>query len=169
MKRTLRIGMLLSVLLLLVVGACAVRADVTIDMSKTGSITVKMKKSTQRSDWKGLEYSLYRIGDVLNEQGGLEYEPSGSFASLQVDLNYSSSEEAKAAAATVQNYINQNKIQPLQTEAAAADGTTVFSNLPVGVYFGCLSKGEYVEVTPFIIPIPNYDEKTKSLNYDPEV
>jgi hypothetical protein len=162
MKRARMIaGFILCAVLLATYPMSALGAKV--DFTRKGNLNVQLEVTTNH-DWSGVVFSIYRIGDVDNTNGGMRYVLSGAFADAGVSLDYMTSQEAEDAADALHNFVEEKHIAPLATGAVNAAGKVAFTDLPVGVYFGQMTDGpDNVLVTPFIVSIPYY--KDGSLTY----
>ncbi len=126
---------------------------VTVDYTRTGDLRVQMDISSS------VEISLYRIGEVENANEDLRYHTSGEFAPCTVDLNYTSADEAEAAAEIIGQYVSDRQLQPLAVRKSDSDGLVTFENLSVGVYYAEKSGGaKEVSVLPFIVTVPYYKD-----------
>lgn len=130
---------------------------VTVDYAQTGTLQVQLETTSARSDWSGVEISLYRIGEVENPNEDLCYRVSGEFADCAVDLNYTSAHEADSAAKAIGKYIENRQLQPMAKQRTDAKGLAVFDGLSVGVYYAEKSGGtKEIDIIPFIVTIPYY-------------
>ena len=130
---------------------------VTVEYARAGTLQVQLETTSARSDWSGVEISLYRIGEVENPNEDLRYCVSGEFADCTVDLNYTSAHEADAAAKTIGKYIENRRLQPMAKQRTDAKGLAVFDGLNVGVYYAEKSGGtKEIDIIPFIVTIPYY-------------
>ena len=146
--------LLLAVLMCLPMTAYAVDVDYT----KSGTLEIELTTSHQISLF-GQEISLYRIGEVENPHGDLKYYVSGEFASCNVDLNYTTANEAAEAAQEISDFISAHNIKPSMTKRTDTDGNATFSDLSVGVYFGQKTGGSSeISMLPFIVTVPYYKD-----------
>lgn len=136
---------------------------VKVDFDRKGNLNVQLEVTAEH-DWSGVVFSIYRIGDVDNANGGMSYALSGAFASAGVSLDYTTSQEAEATAEALRTFVEEKQIAPLATGEVNLAGRVAFTSLPVGVYFGQMTDGpENILITPFIVSMPYY--KDGSLTY----
>lgn len=130
---------------------------VTVEYARAGTLQVQLETTSARSDWSGVEISLYRIGDVENPDGDLKYVLSGACADCGVRLDYVTADEADAAAKHIGEYIDQNQVAAMDRRTTDAKGFAAFENLGVGVYFARKEGGtREIDILPFIVSIPYY-------------
>lgn len=145
MKKRL-IAMLAALLLVgcLPMGAMAAG---TVDLERTGSITVTMKIGDKPVP--GGSLTLRQVGEVL---GGWNYRfgLTGSFRDFPGTLEDIGSPELAQALA------EYGKEFPGVTKTVDKDGTVTFDGLEVGLYLIVQEKaaGGYAKVAPFLVSVP---------------
>ena len=130
---------------------------VTVDSERTGTLCVQLEVTAERSDWSGVEFSLYRIGEILNENGGLRYAVNDSLAPSGVDLNFATAQEAEEGAQRLRRFIQERRLSPQSSQQTDAAGAAVFSGLQPGVFFVQVTDGkEWLTASPFVVAVPHY-------------
>lgn len=133
--------------------ALPVMAHEVPDLTREGSITV-----TVRYDGKtvaGGEMTLYRVGDIQEEDGNYSFVPTGDCVNSGVSFdNLQSAETAKKLA-------NYAKLQGLKgdTRKIATDGTVRYESLKPGLYLLVQKKAAagFEPATPFLVTLPMLD------------
>lgn len=123
-----------------------------IDTGKTGSITV----SPSSGQSIGTELTIYRVADVVADNGNQKYALTDEFAASGVDLT--NLNDTKTLAKTLSSYVSTNKISGT-SKTAGTDGSVQFSSLKLGLYLviqTVVQSGESI-VNPFLVSVPMQD------------
>lgn len=157
--------LLLSVLLAFSSGTFVFAVDVAMDFDKTGSITVTLRENDEaHTTVPGATFQIYRVADVLTEEGNLVYRFTSDFAdcgmSLQ-NLNAEGLPEHLAGYTEAHGLTGQKK-------TAGQNGSVVFDELSLGLYLvtqeGAISG--YYSITPFLTPVPMTNAEGTEWIYD---
>ncbi len=151
---------------LLVWGAMAVSgvsaAHSTPDAAQTGSISAAMTYEDQAVG--GGSLTLYRVGDVTQDDGNYSFTLSEAFADSGVSL-----EDITAAslADTLAAYAEENALEG-STVDISEDGTWTASGLELGLYLIVQNDPAdgFEAISPFLVSVPMYDEETGAYVYD---
>lgn len=151
MKNVRRVlGLLLCALVLAQTGAMAV----TVDYDRQGSLEIRLEAASE--ELSGIAFSIHRIGEIVNEKGGIRYEVSGAFAGSGVTLDYETSHQAEEAARKLEAFIKKNAIAALTTATTGAGGVAAVEGLEPGVYFARATAGlGRLDIMPFIVAVPH--------------
>lgn len=79
----------------------------------------------------GTEFRIYRVADM--SYNGI-FTLAGDFTNASVDLKVEDTDGWRILATTLQGFVNEHQITALESNAADADGTVSFDNLPTGLY-----------------------------------
>jgi len=138
--------------------ACPLFAGaVTVDYERTGALDVRLEVTAERSDWSNVEFSLYRIGDIVNENGGVRYVANEQYAASGVELNFTTGQEAEKGAQLLQRFIQEWSLSPQSAQRTDASGSALFAELEAGVYFVQITDGQgWLTALPFVVAVPRY-------------
>lgn len=120
------------------------------DLTKQGSITV-----TMRYDGRviaGGELTLYRVGDIREQDGNYSFTLSQEFADSGISLgNLQSAETAEKLA----EFAAEKKVAGT-TRTIGSDGTVCYSDLKLGLYLLVQKKAAagFAPVQPFLVTLP---------------
>lgn len=125
-------------------------AQETIDLSKTGSITLTMQDS-KKKPVSGGELTLYQVATVVENDGDLSYAYTNGFENCGVELGDLS---ASTLAADLQKKLSANAEKT--TVTIGTDGVAKFENLPLGLYLVVETKAAtgYNAVSSFVVSVP---------------
>lgn len=155
----LRIAMSLSMLL------CCFNVSIhaeTVDPEQTGSITLSMQDGNTALNTGSLE--CIQVGRVeINEEGNPEYVYTDAFAGEKMPLK---NIHLPSVGKELDAYATNNKITG--KTGLIRSGSCRFSSLKPGVYLirQKTKTTGYEEITPFLMTMPEYDEKTETYLYD---
>jgi len=150
--------------LLLLISALALPAaahDVP-DLTQHGSISVTMRYDG--STIPGGELTLYRVGNITEDDGNYSFTLTGRFASAGISLkNVQSPETARELA----SYAKRQKIMG-ETEEISTKGEASFEHLQPGLYLLVQKKSAqgYRGVNPFLVSLPVLTEDTYSYHVE---
>ena len=145
-----RIALLLALVWLL---ALPVMAHEVPDLTREGSITV-----TMRYDGKAIaggEITLYRVGDVQEEDGNYSFTPTADYAGSGISFD---SVQSPETAGKLAEFANKQGLRG-NTRQIASDGTALYQNLKPGLYLlvqNRAAKG-FEAVSPFLVTLPMLD------------
>ena len=123
------------------------------DLTKTGSITVRMRDGGQPV--QGGTFTLYKAGDVSEGTEGFYFVLAEGFEGSGMSLvELQTPELAKKLAA----YAAEEEITAI-TEQAGRDGTVIFNDLFPGLYLLVQSQAApgYYAAEPFLVTLPLRD------------
>ncbi|MDB1934076.1 hypothetical protein PMY12_08485 [Clostridium tertium] len=127
-----------------------------------GSITIKLEDEKNNQSKEGVEFSISKIADI---EDGL-YKVKEDYKSVEVDLNNIKTANDLELAAEL--FKKVAKIDNLMK--TNANGECNIDDLDVGVYLVyAKSIANYDNITPFIVSVPSWNEKDKSMSYDIQV
>lgn len=156
MKKILWFLLLMSAL------ALPVSAHDVPNLTQQGSISVTMRYDGDPVS--GGELTLYRVGDIREDDGNYSFVLTEQFASAKVALDrVQSPETAKKLA----EYAKQQKISG-ETQIISTKGTASFENLQPGLYLLVQQKaaqGNYA-VNPFLVTLPMREGDIYSYHVD---
>ena len=141
-------GLLLLVLILVLVQP--VSAHEVSDLTVQGSIHITMRYDG--SFVSGGEMTLYRVGDIAEENGNYCFLPTQQFQPADISFeNVQSPETAQKLA----QYAREQKLQG-ETKAIRAEGTVSFERLQPGLYMIMQRKAAegYYAAEPFLVSLP---------------
>ncbi len=128
------------------------------DMDRLGSITVTVRKGGVAVS--GGTLTLYRVGEVSENDGNYTFQPAGEFAAC--GESFENLESAAGIAARLKSFAADNHIAGMDTRTIGADGTVTFSDLPVGLYLIAQNKAApgYAACAPFLVSLPYMENGT---------
>ena len=112
-----------------------------------GSITIKLADAKNNQSKEGVEFSISKIADI---EDGL-YKVKEDYKSVEVDLN------------------NIKTANDLELAAELFKKVAKTDNLMNTNANGECNIDDYDNITPFIVSIPSWNEKDKSMSYDIQV
>ena len=131
-------------------------------LSNKGSITIKLADAKNNQSKEGVEFSMSKIADV---EDGL-YKVKDDYKSVEVDLN--NIKTANDLELAVELFKKVAKTDNLMK--TNANGECNIEDLDVVVYLVYAKNiANYDNITPFIVSIPSWNEKDKSMSYDIQV
>lgn len=132
------------------------------DLSREGSVSVTMKEG--ETAVSGGTLTLYRVGDIYEDNGNYSFVLSGDFSGSKESL-----EDIQSAtlAKSLADYAKNNKLTGI-TQIIGNDGKTVFTNLELGLYLLVQNKAAqgYNAVDPFLVSLPMMEDGTYIYNVD---
>lgn len=152
----------LAAFALCLVAVSPASAHEAVDMTRTGSLTVAM--SYEGEAVGGGSLTLYRVGDVVEDDGNFSFALSDAFAASGVALD---DVEAAGLATDLAEYAESAGVAG-ETYAVGADGVMYASNLELGLYLvvqGDPAEG-FDDITPFLVSVPAHDAETDTYVYD---
>lgn len=142
--------------------ATPAHAHEAVDMTRTGSITVEMSYEGQPVG--GGSLVLYRVGDVVENDGDFTFGLSDEFAGSGLALD---DVEAAGLAEELASYAERSGVAG-QAFAVASDGTMSATGLELGLYL--VTQGEPAEgfddITPFLVSVPAHAAEADIYVYD---
>ena len=148
-----RIISILAALLLLRCLPVTVLAHAVPDETRKCSITVTMRIGNKAVS--GGSLTLYRVGEVYEDDGNYSFIPTGDFTDCSVSLDDVQSPEL---AETLTAYANDHKLTGT-TRTVGKDGEVTFSNLKLGLYMLVQTRAAsgYSKISPFLVTVPYLD------------
>ena len=132
------------------------------DFTKKGSITITMTSGDTYV--KGGSLTLYKVGDIYEDDGNYSFKLSENFADSGEDLeNLQSSQVAKNLA----NYALRHSISGVNKDIDQNTKVT-FTELELGLYLIVQNKAAngYSKCSPFLISVPNHTNGVYIYNVD---
>ncbi len=162
MKLTKRLSFLAAALVLLLNLALPVQAHPVPDLTKTGSISVTMRYGNKVVP--GGTLTLYRVGDIHEDDGNYSFVLTSEFAASSVSL------EDPASAKTAKALAKFADKQSIHGERATISrkGKAKFTGLRPGLYLLVqydAAKG-YNKVDPFLVTLPIKDGDSYTYDVD---
>lgn len=154
MRRRLTAWLTAAALSLAGMGTAAYAAEVP-DLSATGTISLTMQYGGNVV--KGGKISLYRVGDIVEDDGNYSFVLTDDFAASGVSLDDVTSTDTAEALKT---YITENKLTGLGSSQSLSTGTATWENLSVGLYLlvQTTRAGGYKLASPFLVSLPMYED-----------
>ena len=124
------------------------------DKNQIGAITVTMHAG--ETVVSGGTLTLFRVGEVFEEDGNFSFRPTGDFSACGDSLEDVQSPEL---AAKLADYARSNGAEGT-TETVGTDGTARFENLEIGLYLLVQEKAAdgYQKANPFLVTIPKTED-----------
>ena len=131
-------------------------------LSNKGSITIKLADAKNNQSKEGVEFSISKIADI---EDGI-YKVKDDYKSVEVDLNnIKTANDLELAAELFKKVAKTDNLMKTN-----ANGECNIEELDVGVYLVYAKNiANYDNITPFIVSIPSWNEKDKSMSYDIQV
>lgn len=126
----------------------------TVDFDRTGSVSVTLLDQDGKTPLAGVELSLYYVATVgINNSYHLSYTFTDAF------LNCGAALEDPDLASALDAFV-QEHATPVKTQATDAQGSAVFSDLSLGLYFVKQTNtvAGYAPCTSFLVTVPNYND-----------
>lgn len=128
------------------------------DLSKKGAITVTMRYNEQAVPGGAL--TLYRVGDVREDDGNYSFALTDEFAASGADLAELGS-NAAGLARTLADYAAAQSLPGQATQSSIGqDGTAEFADLEPGLYLLVQTEAAsgYNAASPFLVSVPMLEE-----------
>lgn len=127
-----------------------------------GSIKIKLADTKNNHSKEGVEFSISKIADI---EDGL-YKVKEDYKGVDVDLNnIKTANDLELAAGLFKKVVKTDNLMKTN-----ANGECNIEDLDVGVYLVYAKNiANYDDITPFIVSIPSWNEKDKSMSYDIQV
>lgn len=153
-------ALVLAIMLILSLGVTAYAHDY-VQMDKKGTITITMHMGDKTVS--GGTLTMYRVGEVQEDDGNYTFQPTGDFASCGESFEDVSSSTLPKK---LQKYAKDQKITGT-TKFIGADGKVSFTNLEVGLYLFVQNKAAsgYNKADAFLVSLP-YMGADGKYNYD---
>lgn len=138
-----------AVLLLCTISITAYAHDVP-DSSRKGSVSVTMKAG--ETAVPGGTLTLYRVGDIYEDNGNYSFVLSGDFSGSKEPLK---DIQSAALAKSLSDYAKNNNLTG-KTQTIDNNGKVAFTDLELGLYLLVQNKAAegYNEVAPFLVSVP---------------
>ena len=153
MKIYKRLSALAAALLLCCASAGNVYAHEVPDLSKTGSISAAMVYDGEPVS--GGSLTLYRVGDVAEDDGNYGFALAEDFAGSELSLE---NIEDPGLASSLAAHVEKEKISG-NTVSVEADGTVTASGLELGLYLVVQNSAAegFEAISPFLVSVPMYE------------
>lgn len=162
-----RLSALLAAMFLCCAMAMSVCAHEIPDMSRYGSVTAAMKYNGEAVG--GGTLTLYRVGDVSENDGNYSFTLTDSFAGSDLSLDNISD---AALAADLAKYASANNLAGT-TADIGQDGAVTISGLNLGLYLVVQQKASdgYEAIAPFLVSVPMNENGTYlyDVNVEPKM
>ena len=153
MGKWIRFFTVLLVLAFLPAGASAHPVP---EPGKKGSITVSMQFDGEPVP--GGKLTLYRVGEVSQDDGNYAFVPTGEFTRWGSDFGtLDSAQKSAETAKSLKRFIQNNRgIRPVAREKIGTDGKVKFSNLEQGLYLLVQTQPApgFSPINPFLVSLP---------------
>ena len=161
LKKRLPVLLMLAALMIFNINLVVSAHDVP-DMDTQGSISVSVQYDGKAVP--GGTLTLYRAGDITQDDGNYDFTLNKDFAGSRVSLeDIQSDQTAKALA----SYAEAQDISG-ETRTISEDGKVVFQDLELGLYLLVQHEAAdgFVEMAPFLIGIPMVEDGTYIYDVD---
>lgn len=150
MRKLQRLSAFLLVAMLIFSMGVTAYAHDYVQMEKKGSITVTMHMGDKTVG--GGTLTLYRVGEVVENDGNYSFQPTGDFASCGESFERVNS---SALAGRLSKYAKDEKRTGV-TKSIGKDGKVTFADLDVGLYLFVQNKAAsgYRKAEPFLVSLP---------------
>ena len=121
---------------------------------RLGSVSVTLLEPEEKTPIQGVQLALYYVATVsLNGNGNLSYVYTDGFDGCGVAL------DDPTLTAVLDAYVGSHPAVP-RTAVTDEQGTAVFANLPLGLYFVKQTNvlEDYAPCKSFLVTVPNTDE-----------
>lgn len=162
MRRSKRIVSLLLSMTLLCATGVTVFAHEAPDLEKDGSVRITMRCGD--TNVGGGSLTLYRAGDVKEDDGNYSFALTAAFAGSGASLAEVSS---PALGKTFAGYAKEQNISG-ETKKIDKNGSVSFENLKPGLYLLVQTEAAegYNPVTPFLVSVPMQEDGSYVYNVD---
>ncbi len=125
------------------------------ELDRLCSLTITLRDG--ENPVTGGTLTLYRVGEVAEDDGNYFFRPTGDFADCGESLD--DLEVSADIAARLQAYAEENRLSPLAEQDVDASGNISFDGLPVGLYLICQQEAApgYGALAPFLVSLPYLD------------
>lgn len=135
--------------------ACPAQAadDGTVDLTRSGSISVTLQDNVNQALLPGAEFTLYRVADAYDSGYNLAYTFTADFINCGVSLNDLSKDGLPAHFSA---YADGHGLSGVACETTNTNGLAVFMNLKTGLYLVRQTKAAsgYYPASPFLVSVP---------------
>ncbi len=164
-------GLSLMIVAMLLCSISSVAQDMP-DLSKTGTITVKMTDPVTKEAIPGGKFKVYRVAELTLKNNLFVYQYSEGFTSLTDDLTIDGpigkgGDDVKNLADSIAAFINNSTgINPVVPDLEInADGIATVTGLKLGIYLFVQTEvadpTKYQPGDPFLVTVPYFDENGK--------
>ena len=163
MKKKNKMAAFLAAVILMTMSVCqgAFAGETAgIDTARPVSLTIDLEAESKKAT-----ISIYEVGEWDGAEGA--YALSQEFTGSGADIGDHTATGALSAAQTLEQFIKNNQIGALSTQATAT-GKIQFTGLSSGLYLVCQFKasGDNVTVSPYLTTLPVLNEETNTWVYD---
>lgn len=146
------ISIILTVWALLIIPMTAFAETVYLD--RAGSISVTLLDQDVKTPLAGAELSLFHVATIgINSNGDLSYTFTEAFKNCGVKLG------DPTLSVNLDVFVQKHAI-PVKTQETDIQGSAVFSDLSLGLYFVKQTNtvAGYAPCTSFLVTVPNYND-----------
>ncbi len=157
-----------AVMLALLLGLTAYAAVELPDETRKGSIDVTLTSEETGAEIQGGSITLYKVGKAaVDDDWNYSFELTDDFADSGVSLNSLEPNGDPGLAKMLAEYASEKNLQG-STVTVDDHGKARFTGLETGLYLLVQSGASngYYPVSPFLVSVPLYDEKTQTYQYD---
>ncbi|MGN0452076.1 MAG: hypothetical protein ACI4FN_08220 [Acutalibacteraceae bacterium] len=121
---------------------------------KKGSVSVTMRFGD--TVVAGGTLTLYRVGEVKEDDGNYSFVPTGDFAGFEGDFAEPSSDQL---AKNLANFAKNSGIEPLMIQEVNSEGKALFNDLEQGLYLLVQTEAavDWQRTKPFLAGIPYFE------------
>lgn len=152
----------------LVGGPAAALAHDVPDMDRQGSVAVTLTYDGDQV--AGGELTLYRVGDVHEDDGDYGFAPSAAFEAAGASFDAETLASASASAALADELVDFAAQQGVSGTAVAVgeDGTALFEGLEPGLYLAVQTEASdgFEPADPFLVSVPMLEDGTYVYDVD---
>ncbi len=123
---------------------------------RLGSITITTRKGD--TVVKGGTLTIYRVGEVAENDGNYTFQPTGDFAAC--GESFENLDASADMAARLKAFTEKESISGLSTKNIGDDGSVTFDSLPLGLYLVVQHKAApgYAKLEPFLVSLPYMED-----------
>lgn len=131
-----------------------------------GRIRVTVGKDDSPFERKGIKLAVYRIGKETEPNSLV---PDEAFSGIDI-YGADTARKLDRAMEEIRKVIREKGMQPEAVSETDAKGEAVFTNLPLGIYYGEMLEGPaWLEVQDFLTSVPRISPGRRELRVDVEL
>lgn len=132
------------------------------DLTRTGSFSAVM--AFEGNPVPGGTLTLYRVGDIREDNGDYSFALTGEYAESGVSLEHP---DSVSLAGTLAAYTSENKLSGTEIDIGE-DGIAFADGLELGLYLAMQTEASngYEAVVPFLVSIPAIEDGTYVYDVD---
>ncbi len=126
------------------------------DLTRRGSITITVSKGGTAIP--GGSLTIFRVGEVGEEDGNYFFQPTGDFADC--GESFEDFSDSASMAKRLLKFAEKEKLSGLSTKTVGEDGSVRFSDLELGLYLVTQKKAAsgYAKLEPFLVSLPYMED-----------